>query len=304
MTKALQKKVAFTFGVVFVAALLVLALFIPNPTAFQYLVFRVVLALAAAGVAAMIPGFIKFDISKWLSAGGALAVFLIVFFYNPASLVADTLRQNRITAIKKLADDLEQVKVLLPPERVIADCLQIKSREEFGKAFEACDAESKRNHTHALNILDRNLSNLTLFLSSDQLATIQKRLETIWFATYEMHNNNLAKERWRADGCPPSIDLIDSSNTDKLPRNEEGQFKCVLSVEGYDSFLNRRAPNDDPFSAIVAQNMPINRVNSFIIPGTQGFIDNYFLSANKLLYASMLGEMEKLLLQLKKLVEL
>jgi hypothetical protein len=86
--KAVQRRVAFTFGVVFIVVLLVLALFVPEPSPFQYTVFRIVLALAAAGAAAMIPGFIEFNIPGWLRAGGALAVFIVVFFYNPASLVA------------------------------------------------------------------------------------------------------------------------------------------------------------------------------------------------------------------------
>jgi hypothetical protein len=46
----------FAFGVIFVIALLLLAIFFPEPTPFQYQVFRIVLALAAAGVAALIPG--------------------------------------------------------------------------------------------------------------------------------------------------------------------------------------------------------------------------------------------------------
>jgi hypothetical protein len=55
MTKSNEKKLAYVFGVVFIVVLLVVALFIPNPTAFQYTVFRIVLAVAAAGVASMIP---------------------------------------------------------------------------------------------------------------------------------------------------------------------------------------------------------------------------------------------------------
>ncbi|MGH7773469.1 MAG: hypothetical protein ACREQA_14690, partial [Candidatus Binatia bacterium] len=35
-----------------------------------------------------IPGFIEIEIPNWLRAGGALAVFVVVYFYNPASLVA------------------------------------------------------------------------------------------------------------------------------------------------------------------------------------------------------------------------
>ena len=86
MQKSHEKVLAFVFGVVFVVVLLAVAFFVPNPTAFQYTVFRIVLALAAAGVAAMIPGFLAVNISTWLRAGGALAIFVIVYFYAPAAL--------------------------------------------------------------------------------------------------------------------------------------------------------------------------------------------------------------------------
>ncbi len=88
--KRTERQAAFGFGVVFVITLLALAIAVPNPTPFQYNVFRIVLALAAAGVAATIPGFIQVTVHIWLRAGGALAVFAIVFFYNPASLVVPT----------------------------------------------------------------------------------------------------------------------------------------------------------------------------------------------------------------------
>jgi hypothetical protein len=86
-----QVVIAFVFGIAFVVTLLVLAVKFPNPTPFQYTVFRIVLALAAAGVAAMIPGIIKVEMSAGekfaVGAGGALAVFVIVFFKNPAGLI-------------------------------------------------------------------------------------------------------------------------------------------------------------------------------------------------------------------------
>jgi hypothetical protein len=88
MNKKTQKLTAFIFGVVFVVVLIVLAIAFPNPTPFQYTVFRVILALASAGVAAMIPGFLEIEVPNWIRAGGALAVFIVVYFYNPASLVA------------------------------------------------------------------------------------------------------------------------------------------------------------------------------------------------------------------------
>jgi hypothetical protein len=79
---------AFIFGVVFVAALLAYAVFVPNPTIQQFEIVRIILALAAGGVAAMIPGFLNLQMAPsahlTLRAGGALAVFAIVYFYSPA----------------------------------------------------------------------------------------------------------------------------------------------------------------------------------------------------------------------------
>ncbi|MGX9727312.1 MAG: hypothetical protein ACTFAK_08325 [Candidatus Electronema sp. VV] len=84
------KLLAFFFGLCFVAALLVLAVWFPQPTPFQYTVFRIVLALAAAGVAGVIPGMIRLKAQPGtallIHAGGALAVFVMVYLLAPAAL--------------------------------------------------------------------------------------------------------------------------------------------------------------------------------------------------------------------------
>lgn len=80
---------AFTFGVVFVIVLLGFSALIPRPTPFQYTVYRIVLSLAAAGVAATVPGFLNVNLDAKgvaIRAGGALAVFVIVYFLKPAGL--------------------------------------------------------------------------------------------------------------------------------------------------------------------------------------------------------------------------
>ncbi len=88
MNKKTEKIFAVISGMVFVIAILVLAIVFPIPSPFQYQVFRIVLSLAAAGFVSMTPGFLQVTISNFLRAGGALAVFAIVYFYNPASLIA------------------------------------------------------------------------------------------------------------------------------------------------------------------------------------------------------------------------
>jgi hypothetical protein len=82
-----EKVALFACAIVFLTLLIVLAIALPEPTPFQLTVFRVVLSLSAAGFAAFIPGFIHFEIKPTLRAGGALAVFAIVYFVNPAQLV-------------------------------------------------------------------------------------------------------------------------------------------------------------------------------------------------------------------------
>lgn len=84
MNKQTSIVLAFTFGVVFVSVMLLIAFLKPDPTEFQYTVFRAVLAMSLAGIAVVIPGFIEVRVSKFLVAGGALAVFVMVYFWNPA----------------------------------------------------------------------------------------------------------------------------------------------------------------------------------------------------------------------------
>lgn len=86
MSKTIQSILSFIFGVVFVITLLIIAFMIPSPSDFQYTVFRIVLALAAGGVVAAFPGFIEVTFGRWLRAGGALAVFVLVYFYSPAAI--------------------------------------------------------------------------------------------------------------------------------------------------------------------------------------------------------------------------
>jgi hypothetical protein len=80
---------AAVFGVAFLAVMLVVALVYPRPSNFQYTVFRIILAISVAGVAAIIPGLINVTAGPGITAGGALGVFVIVYFWSPARLVIE-----------------------------------------------------------------------------------------------------------------------------------------------------------------------------------------------------------------------
>ncbi|MGA9567021.1 MAG: hypothetical protein WBS19_15980 [Candidatus Korobacteraceae bacterium] len=92
-----EKLAAFAFGVVFIATMLAIAHLVPNPTPTQWFMFRVVLALAAGGIAAVIPGLIAVNASKYVRAGGAIAVFLLVYWFNPPRPVVGEMPRTSIT---------------------------------------------------------------------------------------------------------------------------------------------------------------------------------------------------------------
>ena len=65
-----------------------------DPAEFRIVIFCTVLALAAASVAALIPGLLHIQ-TPWLRAGSALAVFMLIFKFSPKSLVAPVMTEFR-----------------------------------------------------------------------------------------------------------------------------------------------------------------------------------------------------------------
>ena len=87
-TRRLEIGLAFVFGCVASAAVLWLAFKGQNLSDQQFEILRIVLALAGGGVGAVIPGFldvsVKASTKVALRAGGALAVFVVLYFWSPA----------------------------------------------------------------------------------------------------------------------------------------------------------------------------------------------------------------------------
>lgn len=92
-----ERLLVFLFGVVFVIVMLFMAHSTPDPTSFQYFVFRTVLSAAVAGIAVFIPGLLDITLGKWLKTSGALAVFVLVYYVNPANL-AETFEPTQAEA--------------------------------------------------------------------------------------------------------------------------------------------------------------------------------------------------------------
>lgn len=96
MNKTTERYLAFFFGVGFLVALLVLAIFFPNPSPFQYFVFRSVLSLAASGFATMLPGF-GGEVCEMASRNGCRGYLRDCLFSQPGRTTGD----SQVTTIYK-----------------------------------------------------------------------------------------------------------------------------------------------------------------------------------------------------------
>lgn len=110
-----DKIAAGGFGLIFITAMIVLAIRFPYPAPFQYMTFRVILALAAAGIAPFIPGLLEVQVSNAVKAGGAIGVFVIVYFFSPARLVSN---QNAVDlpALNRVWDGIRAPGTPIDPD--------------------------------------------------------------------------------------------------------------------------------------------------------------------------------------------
>jgi hypothetical protein len=118
---------AFLFGVVFITAMLILAVKYPEPNEYQRWVFTIVVALAGAGIGAVIPGILKVDL-PYVKAGGALAVFVIILI-NRQQVVETAL--NLVAARKD-------------PTPVIQEFLSKVDSKKLDEAWNSLDSMAKQ----------------------------------------------------------------------------------------------------------------------------------------------------------------
>src|SRR5580704_13964033 len=87
-TRRLEIGLAFAFGCIAIGVVLWLAFRGESLNDQQFEILRIVLALAGGGVGAVVPGLLDLHLKAGtqlaLRAGGALAVFVVLYFWSPA----------------------------------------------------------------------------------------------------------------------------------------------------------------------------------------------------------------------------
>jgi hypothetical protein len=75
----------FASGLFLILILLAVAIFLKNIEHRNFQIIWVILSLASAAYAALIPGFLEVKYKRTIQAGGAIAVFVIVYMINPGA---------------------------------------------------------------------------------------------------------------------------------------------------------------------------------------------------------------------------
>jgi hypothetical protein len=70
----------FAFASVFLSGLLVIALVDKNPSQTSWHIYNCVLAMAAGGFAALLPGSVSLKLPPGTKAGGAIAITVLIFY--------------------------------------------------------------------------------------------------------------------------------------------------------------------------------------------------------------------------------
>lgn len=115
----IDKYIRYGFAVGVIVAILITTFTTPNPTSYQYTVYRIVLALAAGCIGAVLPGFLEIKFKGLLRASGAAAIFAIVYFISPALL-----QQNPESASKPV-----------PPTLIDAYAVNSSNRDRYIELF-------------------------------------------------------------------------------------------------------------------------------------------------------------------------
>ena len=91
--------VGFGVGVAALIAVVALVVIIRNPTPAQFNVFRTVIALGGAGFALSLTGLLTVQLGSsqksYISAGGTLAVFVLLYLFSPATALGSQPEANR-----------------------------------------------------------------------------------------------------------------------------------------------------------------------------------------------------------------
>jgi len=131
--------IAFVFGAIFIISILVFTAVVKNPSPTEIWTYRIILALAAAGVAAILPGFIDIKYKGFVQAGGAIGVFVLILLAFPAPEPAPVKADSAAPKEEFSASSAEFVWPTEDAEFAARKYVDLVDNNKFLEAYEAID---------------------------------------------------------------------------------------------------------------------------------------------------------------------
>lgn len=85
---SLKSSISWIVGLALLVGITMLLVFVPCPTNAQFFAFRISLALAAGGLATLLPGMFNFNLNSNVKAVGSMGFAVMVYLVNPTLFVA------------------------------------------------------------------------------------------------------------------------------------------------------------------------------------------------------------------------
>lgn len=82
-----NKYITLAIGLVLVFLSFAFAMFMDNPSQFKIFIIRSTFAVGCAALASFVPGWINVNVKGYIKAGGAIAIILIFYFFNPPAML-------------------------------------------------------------------------------------------------------------------------------------------------------------------------------------------------------------------------
>lgn len=230
----------------------------------------------------------------------------ILFYFFPLN-TDNSEKVARVAAITSLKGDIEKLKVILPVNQALSDCMK-KRKGTFESLLEACAQERKLLGEDPQQIIEKHRASLRLHFTDKELEQIDEGLKSIKFSAYEMWNNQLSLEGWKSKGCPSNITVLNTDEARNYMQGHRIKSGCAITVEKYESFFERDSKNENLITSTRKAEHSVDDLNflvvaGHVVPGVKTTIEDFFYRKNNEMYGDMLADIKVMTPLLKKLIE-
>lgn len=237
----------FATGTCFVLLVLAIAVFADDPSARQFAIYRIVIALGGAGFAVALTGHLQvyFKILKngYVKAAAAFGVFVILYFFTPPGLISDSAQMESQNIIQEFASN----ESLRNAQNTFSKLWEI---EEYGDKFSRLGKERNEESITAARDLMRSL-----FTEDDEIRASFTEITSFHSRVFDCVNSGTCA---KANLCSSLFDEIEAFKnsycdriiqvSDTLNNNLWNEYKFftenTCKREYLDTYINYNSAED------------------------------------------------------------